>query len=64
MDQRPLRILYHHRIAASDGMRVHITEVVAALRSQGHLVCVVGPTSADEAQTAGASSQLERDTDL
>ncbi|MDR6532272.1 glycosyltransferase involved in cell wall biosynthesis [Caulobacter rhizosphaerae] len=64
MDQRPLRILYHHRIAASDGMRVHITEVVAALRSQGHLVCVVGPTSADEAQTAGASSQLERATDL
>jgi glycosyltransferase involved in cell wall biosynthesis len=64
MYQRPLRILYHHRIAASDGMRVHITEVVAALRNQGHLVRVVGPTSADEAQAAGVNGRLERAADL
>jgi hypothetical protein len=27
-----LRILYHHRIAASDGMRVHVAGLVQALR--------------------------------
>ena len=41
----PLRILYHHRIAASDGMRVHIAELVGALREAGHIVEVVGPGS-------------------
>jgi glycosyltransferase involved in cell wall biosynthesis len=60
MDQRPLRILYHHRTAASDGMRVHIDAVVEALRSQGHLVRVVGPQSGG----AGGSSGLERAADL
>jgi glycosyltransferase involved in cell wall biosynthesis len=53
-----LRILYHHRTAASDGMRVHITEVVSALRAQGHVVCVVGPEGADEG--AAGAGRLER----
>jgi len=63
MDQKPLRILYHHRTAASDGMRVHIDAVVGALRSQGHVVRVVGPVAAGE-QSAGHSSRLERTADL
>lgn len=41
---RPLRILYHHRTAANDGMRVHIENIVWALRQRGHEVLVVGPT--------------------
>jgi glycosyltransferase involved in cell wall biosynthesis len=61
MDERPLRILYHHRTAASDGMRVHIDAVVEALRSQGHVVRVVGPHAGGG---AGGSSRLERAADL
>lgn len=53
--QKPLRILYHHRTAASDGMRVHIDEVIKALRDRGNLVEVVGPA----ADGAGGSSKLE-----
>lgn len=53
--QKPLRILYHHRTAASDGMRVHIDEVIKALRDRGNLVEVVGPT----ANGAGGKSKLE-----
>jgi glycosyltransferase involved in cell wall biosynthesis len=63
MDQQPLRILYHHRTAASDGMRVHIDAVVEALRSQGHVVRVVGP-HAGGAGSAGGSSRLERAAEL
>lgn len=55
---RPLRILYHHRIAASDGMRVHVTELVSALRARGHEVMVVGPGE-EAVQIAGADSPLE-----
>lgn len=43
-----MRILYHHRILARDGMRVHIAEIVAALRRRGHTVVVVGPDSGAE----------------
>jgi len=53
--QKPLRILYHHRTAASDGMRVHIDEVIKALRDRGNLVEVVGPA----ANGAGGKSKLE-----
>lgn len=53
--QKPLRILYHHRTAASDGMRVHIDEVIKALRDRGNLVEVVGPAAGG----AGAKSKLE-----
>lgn len=61
MDSPPLRILYHHRIAATDGMRVHVTELVDALRSQGHVVRVVGPGAPEEAhQGAGHAGRLER----
>ena len=63
VDERPLRILYHHRTAASDGMRVHIDAVVGALRDQGHVVRVVGPPAGDSA-SAGGGNRLEGLADL
>ncbi len=43
-----MRILYHHRTASRDGQAVHIEEMIAALREQGHEVRVVAPSiSAD-----------------
>lgn len=60
----PLRILFHHRVAAADGMRVHITELVEALRADGHEVLIVGPSSADGDDRAGDSTKLERLADL
>lgn len=38
-----MRILYHHRTASKDGQAVHIEEMIAALREQGHEVRVVAP---------------------
>jgi glycosyltransferase involved in cell wall biosynthesis len=61
---RPLRILYHHRVAASDGMRVHINEVVQALRAEGHEVSVVGPDGDGAARKAGQASRFERLAEL
>lgn len=48
-----MRILYHHRTASKDGQAVHIEELIAALREQGHEVLVVGP-SATQAEGMGA----------
>jgi glycosyltransferase involved in cell wall biosynthesis len=63
--ERPLRILYHHRIAASDGMRVHLGELVEALRRQGHVVEVVGPGSeAAPSEVDRGGSRLEKLADL
>lgn len=39
-----MKILYHHRTASKDGQAVHIEEMIAALRDQGHEVRVVAPT--------------------
>jgi len=38
-----VKILYHHRTASKDGQDVHIEEMVAAMRRQGHEVMVVAP---------------------
>ncbi len=38
-----MRILYHHRIASSDGQITHIEEMIHALRAFGHEVRLVGP---------------------
>lgn len=40
---KALRVLYHHRIASSDGQFTHIEEMVGALRAIGAEVLVVGP---------------------
>ena len=60
MTATPLRILYHHRIAATDGMRVHVAKLVEALRARGHLVKVVGPGAGGETVQAGVATGLER----
>lgn len=39
-----MKILYHHRTASRDGQAVHIEEMIAALRAQGHEVCIVAPS--------------------
>jgi glycosyltransferase involved in cell wall biosynthesis len=44
-----MRVLYHHRTASKDGQAVHIEEMIAALREQGHEVRVVAPGGHDEA---------------
>ncbi|HEX4081224.1 MAG TPA: glycosyltransferase family 4 protein [Rhizomicrobium sp.] len=38
-----MRILYHHRIRSKDGQAVHLEELIAALRREGHEVLLVGP---------------------
>ncbi|MBC7951783.1 MAG: glycosyltransferase family 4 protein [Rhodospirillaceae bacterium] len=43
-----MKILYHHRTASKDGQNVHIEELIAALRRQGHEVVVVAPPSRSE----------------
>lgn len=43
-----MRILYHHRTASKDGQAVHIEEMIAALRTDGHEVCVVAPGVSDQ----------------
>jgi glycosyltransferase involved in cell wall biosynthesis len=47
-----MRILYHHRILARDGMQVHVAEIVAALRRRGHTVTLLGPDG--EAELPGS----------
>jgi glycosyltransferase involved in cell wall biosynthesis len=43
-----MKILYHHRTQALDGMRVHIRAIQDALRAAGHEVLEVAPVAADE----------------
>ena len=52
-----MRILYSHRIQSHDGMSVHVEELVAAFRQQGHVVEVVGPGFYAEA-AFGAESRV------
>ncbi|HME24125.1 MAG TPA: glycosyltransferase family 4 protein [Acetobacteraceae bacterium] len=50
-----MRILYSHRIQSRDGQSVHLEEMVAALRADGHEVLVVGPGLYDQAEFGGES---------
>jgi glycosyltransferase involved in cell wall biosynthesis len=45
-----MKILYHHRIAARDGMDVHKTELIKAFRQLGHEVIEVGPMQQQKAE--------------
>ena len=42
-----MKILYHHRVASKDGQDVHIEEMIAAMRRQGHEVVIVAPGQAN-----------------
>ena len=48
-----MKILYHHRTASGDGQAVHIEEMIAALRRQGHEVLVVSPGNGDHHRMGG-----------
>jgi glycosyltransferase involved in cell wall biosynthesis len=50
-----MRILYSHRVQSRDGQSVHIEELVAAFRKEGHEVLVVGPGLYDRAAFGGES---------
>jgi len=39
-----MKILYSHRIGSRDGQGVHLEEMVAAMRAEGHEVRLVGPS--------------------
>jgi len=53
-----MRILYHHRILARDGMQIHVAEIAAALRRQGHTVTVLGPDDATSRSAAESGGGL------
>lgn len=52
-----MKILYHHRIRSKDGQFVHVEELIAALRADGHEIVLVGPR-AIETQSFGADAGL------
>ena len=54
---RFMRILVHHRIASRDGQAVHLEELSAALKRQGHTILLVGPAGFSQTEF-GASSRL------
>lgn len=53
-----MRVLYHHRTASKDGQAVHIEEMIAALRAEGHEVLVVAPGEADSADRPGSRGRM------
>ncbi len=55
-----MRILYSHRIQSRDGQSVHVDELVAAFRAEGHEVLVVGPSFYDQASFGGESRFVDR----
>lgn len=56
----PLKILFHHRIASRDGQAVHMQELIAALRAQGHTVVVVGPEATAREAFGGEVAWIAR----
>lgn len=46
---KPLKFLFHHRIASRDGQSVHMDEIIIALGKLGHDVELVGPERTAEA---------------
>ena len=54
-----MRILYSHRIQSRDGQSVHVDELIAALRAEGHEVLVVGPSFYDNASFGGGSGLVD-----
>src|SRR4051812_35537607 len=55
-----MRILFHHRIASRDGQAVHIEELMAALRRQGHETILVGPSGFMSTKFGGSSLFVDR----
>lgn len=55
-----MKILYHHRTLSKDGQNVHIEELIAAFRSAGHVVYVVGPAGHEGADFGSDGGLLSR----
>jgi glycosyltransferase involved in cell wall biosynthesis len=55
-----MRILFHHRIASRDGQAVHIEELIAALREQGHEAILVGPPAFMATGFGGGNPLVDR----
>ena len=55
-----MKILYHHRTASKDGQAVHIGEMIAALREQGHEVRVVAPQAPEGDAMSADDSWAQR----
>ena len=53
-----MRILYHHRILAADGMQVHVRELTEALERRGHSLEFVAPQAADKPARSGLVGRL------
>lgn len=55
-----MRILFHHRVGSRDGQAVHIEELIAALRRQGHDTLLVGPPSFAATGFGGSNTFVDR----
>lgn len=55
-----MRILFHHRIASRDGQAVHIEEMIAALRQQGHETILVGPPGFETTEFGDSNPFVDR----
>lgn len=55
-----MKILYHHRTASKDGQAVHIEEMIAALRAEGHDVRVVAPAIGEQGEMGGKVGWVHR----
>jgi len=55
-----MKILYHHRVASKDGQYVHIAEIIASLRKQGHEVVVCEPASIEKTEFGEGSPIVDR----
>lgn len=58
-----MKVLYHHRTASKDGQDVHIEEMIAAMRRQGHEVILVAPAvsgSASFGHDGGIVARIRR----
>jgi len=55
-----MKILYHHRTASRDGQSTHITEMINALRQEGHLVCESSPQIEGSSESGGSAGWVGR----
>lgn len=55
-----MKILFHHRIRSKDGQYVHLAELVAAFRRNGHDVRLVGPRVVDSSPFGADAGYVDR----
>ncbi len=55
-----MKILYHHRTASRDGQSTHITEMIHALRAEGHTVVESSPQVEGTSESGGSAGWVGR----